>query len=231
MDLNELRDALREPESPDPALFDGLVDSLAREIGPRAWLRSLPGPWRTALLALGAFGVVALVASIRPRVDLESYPMGRMLLFAVLTGGLTAFMVPLLARPVHRPPARATPWALALALAVPVALAVLPAAHAVGPERALPFAHRALACFAFGTVTGLPALALAWAVERQDPQPLARALLAAATAGLAGNMVLQAHCPITTPLHLLVSHSVIGAVLVALVWLRLRRSGPVVPPR
>lgn len=223
MDLNDLRDQVAGSEpAVDPALFAGLETALDQETSLRARLRSLPGPARTGLLLLGAFGVVAVVALIRPRMDLDDYPMDRMLLFAVLTGGLAAFVVPLLARPPHKAPPRTGPWALALALAVPVALAVLPAAHTAGHDVTLPFAQSALACFGFGTITGLPALFLAWVVERQDPQPMARALLAAATAGLVGNMTLQAHCPITTPLHLLVSHAVIGAVLVTLLWLKRR---------
>ncbi len=224
MDLKDLTDQVAPggPATDADALFDQLEADLAREQGLRARLRSLPAPVRTALLLLGAFGVVALVALVRPRMDLDHYPMGRLLLFAVLIGGLTAFVVPLLSRGPHQAPPRTGPWALGLSLAVPVALAVLPAAHTAGHDLTLPFALSALACFAFGTVTGLPALLLAWLVERQDPQPIARALLAAATAGLVGNMALQAHCPITTPLHLLVSHAVIGAVLVALVWLRRR---------
>ncbi len=223
MDLNELREdvAGRTPELDRDALFGELEQALDTEGGLRARTRSWPGPARTALLVLGAFGVVGLVALVRPRMDLDHYPMGRMLLFAVLTGGLTAFVLPLLSRPTHAPPPRTGPWPLALALAVPVALAVLPAAHGVG-HSAHSFLASAAFCFAFGTAAGLPALLLAWLVERQDPQPLARALLAAAAAGLVGNMALQVHCPITTPLHLLVSHAVIGAVLVALVFLRRR---------
>ncbi len=225
MDLKELRDqVVSKPSGLDEdALFSALETGLEQENGLRARVRSLPSVLRTALLLFGSFGVVALVALARPRLDLEHYPMGRMLLFAALTGALTAFTLPLLTRPVHAPPRRSRSWAaLVLALAVPVCLAVLPAAHEIGPVTTPAFAQSAFACFAFGTIAGMPALFLAWLVERQDPQPLARALLAAAAAGLVGNMALQAHCPVTTPLHLLVSHALIGAVLIALIWLRRR---------
>jgi hypothetical protein len=85
---------------------------------------------------------------------------------------------------------------------------------------------KSVACFIYGNVFAIPALLAAWLFDRAArPWRLSPShLLVAVLGGIAGNLALQAHCPITEHTHLLASHATVGPALVAVFTLaRLRR--------
>lgn len=228
-------DSLDLPTGNLDSMLADLTGRLERERGLLAWLRSRSTQVRVGLVgALGA--VMALLAlALTPRADLAVYPISRMALVVVGLTALATWTITHGLRPLHRPP-RTTGWAiLALALMVPMALALLPVAHAAHPASLEgagdDFLRRAMACFLFGAITGLPVLVLARFVDRRAHTNRVSGLLAAALAGLVGNLALQFHCPITHLPHLLVGHAAVGLGLVPvyglllLVRTRLKQSG------
>lgn len=210
----------------DDALDDELEGMLGRvtarveaERGPRAWLRSRSTPLRLALglAAVALTGSFALVTA--PREDLVVYPLDRMALVLGAMAAAAAVSLIFGLRPLWRPSLGSAPrWSVILGVpAGVVALALAPEAPSLHPASlaggGAEFAPAALACFAYGAALGLPIVALLRAAERRERWPLAQALLAAAAAGLAGNLALQLHCPITDPWHLLWGHASVSLAL------------------
>jgi hypothetical protein len=113
-----------------------------------------------------------------------------------------------------------------LALVVPVILAFLPAplwdasrvAGAVGG-----LVPHAFTCFALGSVIALPIVAVIAALDRGGQRM--SAILLAASAGLAANLLLENKCLISDPGHLILGHAPVIAlyVLVAAGITALRR--------
>jgi hypothetical protein len=216
-------------ESSVEALSARLSLRLGREHGPLAWLRGLATPARLAL----ALGLVALLGALAllamPRVDLAVYPAGRLVLAVVglLAVGGAAVLGAL--RPLQRPELPVRRWAIVLgvALGVPFILAALPQAHMLHQASlqgtGADFVKRALGCFIFGLEVGVPVLLLVRALDRGPLQPR-RFVLAAALAGVAANLVLEMHCPVTAPSHLLAGHATVGLAfaLVAVVVAKVR---------
>ena len=81
----------------------------------------------------------------------------------------------------------------------------------------------------YGALTGLPFILLARLMDRGGLRSRDRSLFAVLTGFLAGNIMLQLHCPNTDPLHLLFGH---GGVLIPMLlmfvglrmWMRIRRT-------
>lgn len=208
-----------EPLEPAFALTSLLAEveqSLGRERGVRAWLRSLSTPWRIAC-ALGSVGVVAaFVLVYRPRPDLSAYPIDRMALtvafYALLIGG--AFALEL--RPLQRRalPRWVRPVLAGIALLVPVAFAFAPSAEVVAVHVPGSFMHLALGCFMFGLALTVPVLVLLFSLDRRAHRSFGVVVLAAAAGGLVANLGLALHCPITNVAHVLVGHATIGLILI-----------------
>ncbi len=191
---------------------------LARERGPRAWLHSRTTAQRTGLAAAGAGLVPLLVWLAWRRIDAGVYPTGRLLLDVGVVLLPAAWLLVAAMRPLHRPAwPRAVAW-LGLGLAVAGVLAgawLEPAHHAhpaslagTGPQ----LVPRALACLAFGTGLGLPALLWLVALARGGERPS----LLAVVAGLAGGVAIFLHCPIVAPEHLVLGHAPVMLVVLAL---------------
>lgn len=230
---------VRALDSPDPAGADlgplkaALARRLERERGPLAWLRSRATPVRIVLALAAALVTLVAVLLLTPRADLATYPTGRMALALIpMLAGL-AWLANDALRPMHLPPATRLRIGLALGagLLIPLGLAIMPQAHTAHPASLVgmgeDFWPRAVACFVFGLITGLPVLVIAQLADRGGGW-LGRLLLALAVAGLAGNLALQLHCPITHPAHLLAGHASVGVALVLvmagpLFWLRARK--------
>ncbi len=221
--------AANQPPALDAsALLGGVLGSIEKERGFGAWLRSR-GMFVRVVLPLAAVALATVfVIFFKLRPDVATWSAvpfaGVVALYCLLIGAAVALELrPLERRPL---PAWLRPALIALALAVPFLLVWIPQAHhvhAYAPPGKT-FGQLAFGCFAFGTVLALPALALLWAADRVGHRSFRLALLAAAIGGLIGNLVLQFHCPVQDPAHLLVGHATIGLVLGAVyaTWLALR---------
>ncbi len=232
VDDGQLGQALATSQPPEldaSALLGGVLGSIEKERGMRAWLRSRSMLVRVGLPLAAVLLVLTYVLLFKRRPDVGSWlPVDfgvAVALYALLIGAAVVLELrPLELRPL---PAWLRPVLVTLALALPVLFVWLPQAHHAPLAYAPPgksFGQLAFGCFAFGTALALPALALLWAADRVGHRSFRLALLAAAIGGLIGNLVLQFHCPITDPAHLLVGHATIGLVLggVYAAWLMLR---------
>ena len=199
------------------ALFAGVradVDkSGARRLGR---LAEQPTP-RRRLFALLCFVLIAAgTAAFSPRADLAGFPPLTLAAVVGSIGSLLTLAVVIAFRPIYLPAvSRWTKVGLAVAaIGVALAVALLPGLHdhvAARPDQALAPWQHALPCFGFGLVAGLPAYALLRLLDRGAP--FGR-VLAAAAAGLGGNLVLELHCPVGGPSHLVLGHAMVVLVFV-----------------
>ncbi|HEX6243625.1 MAG TPA: hypothetical protein VFZ61_22080 [Polyangiales bacterium] len=219
--------AAGEVQVPDlDALRSSLDAALAEERGLGAFLRSRTTPLRlvvAGVLLLAAMGAVWLLAA---RVDQELYPMWRLLLG--LGFMLVAFFASVglalwpLSRPAPRP--RLVSTVLALAPVLLAGLYLMPAAHADHPASlqqpgTAALLVRASPCFGVGV---LIALLSVWGLRRLDRGGTRVALLLATASGVAANILLLLHCPMTAPAHMLLGHLGVMLVFVAGTWLAQR---------
>lgn len=221
-DRGDLGRELAEMIAPDAApasdeLRERVRSSLEAERRPTAWLKNLSTPGRLAVAMSLSASIIVLAGIAKPRADWSAYPKWRMaLVLSLFAVSLGATLVELL-RPLHVPaPAPRHPRMLATAgLGLPLVVSSLPA-----PVRDLSgagndFVRAALACFSYGSLLAVPVLAALFLLERRTTATRAVVLLTAAAGGLVGNLVLQVHCPITHPAHLLSGHATIGFGLAA----------------
>jgi hypothetical protein len=225
----ELRARLRG-DSPPGAELDALFrDTLGRvqaERGLSAYLRSRTTLVRVlcAVALVVALAAAAALAFLRP--DFSVYPQLRMVLvLAVIVGGL-GVNAWLALRPLQLPalPAWAAPISAAAALVALLAFYMLPApetghpasVHAPGAAALL---ARALPCIGIGTGLGLVVFLAFTLLHRGG---VWRGLAIAAAAGLTANLVLQLHCPLTAPGHMIAAHLGVALLLVGFAALRAR---------
>lgn len=210
-DEDEIRRALREAVADRAAPVDGLFERIASEVqrdrGLRARLRSLPTGWRVAI----ALGAVLSLGAVYAVIDGPGAPLmklGALAAIAVLT-------VVVALRPIQQPalPRWSVVAAIVISLGIPIAL------EALGPLLVdTPPAPGGLLglfvespppwrCFGLGVALALPVVIVVAFLDRG-----ARAsstVLAAAAAGLAGNIALDAHCRSADPLHLVLGHALV----------------------
>jgi hypothetical protein len=201
------------------ALEQAIRGQLEHERGVRAWLRSRSRPARLAM-ALGFAALVGVAMLLfAHRGDLPTYPQARMLLELAWFVAGTGAAAWLALRPIYlpRPSGGVVAAVAAFALAGPIVAALLPEVPTSAYHRAY-HSWRALGCFGIGTATSLLAFVLARALDRGGTHGAGQLVLAAAAAGLVGNVALQLHCPINYPGHLLLGHATVplGLVLGAL---------------
>lgn len=200
-------------------IFSQIEQSVARENGFRAWLRSRPTKLRFVLAAFSVLLVVLLGGVLELRPDFGEYPALRVvwLLGPYLVTVFLAFRLELTLA--TRRSGLAAPELLLGMLAVPVLIAFWPAtetARLAGPGGALN-------CFVFGTLLTAPTAVLLWALDRDDSPSLRTVYLSAVALGLSANSLLELHCPNGNPTHLLLGHASIGLVWLA-AWLVARHS-------
>jgi hypothetical protein len=228
-----VRELLRAP--PDDIVlpeFAALEAELMREIaedhGPRAALRSLSTPRRYLLASLPLVLIAALTLVVRPRLDLALYPEARMALVLLVVGMLVLASVVLALWSLAWRPLPA--WLPKLLVASsPLALLVLyslPAAHTAHPASvqapgAAALLARALPCLLIGS--GVAAGAF-WLLRVFDRGATRVSLLFAASAGLYANFLLQLHCSVTDPAHMLLSHLGVALLSLGTVALLARRA-------
>ena len=212
-DLSTLRRAADDVDLDD--LFSGVRESMAHEEArPATKLRAQP-TWRRRLFAVLTVLLVFTGAGVlKPRPDLGHYP----LWLLVLITGAFALLIFISAMTVLRPAyvpglTRWQRWALGgWAIAAALILAVVPRVHsALRPVAEARAWEHALPCFGYGLLAGLPVYILLRLLDRGAP--LGR-VLAAAAAGLTGNLVLELHCPVGGSEHLMMGHALVVAVFV-----------------
>ncbi len=213
---------------PSEELLAAVEAAVQGERGLPALLRSWPTPSRMLAGASITVLLVVVTTLARPRWAFGPMPLERVTLSVAAIAALLGVVLWLTLRPLHiAPPSqRAVLASLAAGLLAPVALAVAPGGDQTMPVFAGPStAHGIIACFLFGAATGCFFVLALWALDRGAHGARDVALLAAAGGGLAGNAALELHCPARDPLHLLLGHATVGAVLIAgYALLRLRRS-------
>jgi drug/metabolite transporter (DMT)-like permease len=184
---------------------------------PGAGLRALSTARRRALAAcaLGLFGVLGGVMLARPHLAARSPgPLAATLgLLCVLSFASAMLCL----RAAHRPPLPAWATAAWVLTAVVTASAVLLASSA--PQSGVAAtAPGSLPCLAVGLMLGLPVYFVLRLLDRGGtPHAVAGAL----AAGLVAVLLLELHCPVRAPIHLMVGH--VGVVL-AFVGLHYARS-------
>jgi predicted anti-sigma-YlaC factor YlaD len=221
---------MARPAEPLPS-FAALARQLEDEGRRRGRLPDLPSGQRWAL-ALAALALPIFVGLVRHRHNLAAYPSVRLVLELGALAGLAFASCWLWLRPVYkRQPGHLMLWAaLALALALPWVLSGLPAAlpanaHPVLARVASEW-RRAANCFAYGSLTALPALLVVTGLGRRRAGFPGFAILPATAAALAGLLGLQLHCPEASPTHLLLGHAPIAwALPLLLILARVRRRG------
>ncbi len=200
---------------------DPLLDSvrLARQTGPawRIWLRERSTGHRRLLVGVLFLLPVALNFLFFRRQDWFSYPALRMGI-AVLGFFILASLIltATLVAPGRPGAVSARGAILFTSFALPVGLAALPAARDVASPPELwsaAFWGSAGKCLLWGGLMGVPLLALLAAVDRAATLSRETVLLGIALAGVAGNLVLQVHCPVVDPGHLFWGHALLPAVL------------------
>ena len=206
---------------PLPAgLMESVELELARERGPRAWLRSRRTYLRTGWVLSLALVLFLLHFVLARRVDYALYPELRwVLVAALLTIGLVIGVdgaLRVLGRPEPKPSVMMGP-ALSV-LCLPLLVALLPEAEVSHPASlagaGADFATRALTCLCYGVIVSGPMILLLWLASREDRLAPTTLLFAAGATGVAANLALHAHCSITYPAHLIFGHAT-----VALAWL------------
>ena len=215
-----------EPLEEVPSELRRSLDSaLAVERGALAELRSLPHRVQLGLATGLALLLVAAGGLGKLRVDMDVYPNLRMggVVALLLVFGALALIHRL--RPLHKPPIRSRTLdvLITLTLALPFVLAALPAVHesTSHPESLITegeFAARAVACLIYGSLLSLPLILLLLGLRRRVVTTRSHKLLAAASAGVLCNLVLQFSCPVTMPLHLLVSHAALVVIFGGVAW-------------
>jgi hypothetical protein len=208
------------------ALSRAVRADLDRERGAVAWLRSRSTPVRVSL-AVG-FGVLVGVATVllAARGDLRTLPPWRLGLAVAWFGVAAGTCAWLGLRPLFLPrPSRGlVAAACAFAFAGPVLTALLPELPTTALRHAYHGGLAGAGCFTIGAVVSAMALLFARALDRGGDRGGGQLVLAAAAAGLVGNLALVLHCPINYPLHLLLGHATVPAgILLALFVFRATR--------
>jgi hypothetical protein len=147
------------------------------------------------------------------------YPAARMAAALLVLGAGFAISLLLALRPLQRPgvPGRTVVLAISAVLVGVLVLYGLPAAHLAHPSSlhepgALSVLRRAIPCLAIGVAIGVAVYGLLALLDRGGSR---RAPVMAIAAGLAANLALQLHCPITAPLHMIVGHLGVALLLLA----------------
>lgn len=232
---SETRLTKGEGTAPLDNLLAGVEGAIAREHGPVSWLRSRPTAVRVVLAAAVILAIALLTVVVTPRTDFAPLPVLRVVLTVSVLSVMVLAVVRLGLRPLQTPLPRRTAvmFVLAIALGVPVLLCVLPTPETARVDVPVPGVPQSVAigvCFAFGALTAALLVLALRILDRGAHESRMSALLAAAAGGLAGNLALELHCPVTNPVHLLPGHATIGFVFVAAYGLlhaaRARKSNP-----
>ncbi len=207
----------------DDTVFASLEKSILAERGAGPWLKSRSTEVRLLLAAAVALSLSLVFFALAPRSKYGPVALERVLLTVSVFSVLVLAVARVVLRPFQAPETtRRALWLVGLAaLAVPVLFALLPGGT---PSPLLHAPHHVAfgTCFFGGLATGGVFVAALHLLHRDQHAARSTALLAAAAGGLAANLALELHCPITTSEHLLASHASVGFALVVGIWLMRR---------
>ncbi|MFO0692272.1 MAG: hypothetical protein U0230_01830 [Polyangiales bacterium] len=215
-------DRAREGDAPGKDELDALFASIEQatrdaDRSPRMRLRAAPTSVRRAI-AIASFVAIAIFTyATAGRTDLALYPLGRFVAECLAYATLLGTSLALALRPQHVPslPRPVVSLFTAATLLATVALAVAPPPHHL-PLFLVEGFHASwtdgLPCLYIGLLLGLPVYFLARVLDRGTPLS---SVLAAASAGLMGNLALELHCPSVDARHRLVGHASVGFVFLA----------------
>lgn len=198
-------------------LFQGVQSGLANEKGVIAWARSRSTTTRILVAAGSVAVLVALSAIGIPRTRFAPIPAERVLVAVGALSVLAAILLRVGLRPAHvpAPPDRSLLMIIAASLLLPVATALLPVgAHAFDHYVQYTKTQATVGCFVIGAFTGVLVVLVLRALDRTAHDSRPASVLAAVTGGVAGNLALEFHCPVTAPAHLLLGHATVGLMLV-----------------
>ncbi|HEY3252297.1 MAG TPA: hypothetical protein VGJ91_00025 [Polyangiaceae bacterium] len=199
--------------------FGQIEEKLARETGPRAWLRSRPSRVRFALALLSLLTVLFVGGVLWQRPDFAQYPLLRVaLLLCVYLLAIVLALGRKLSESPQRDPLADHLGLLVFALLVPFLAAFAPATEASRQAGR----GGAAACFSYGALLTLPIAALLWAFDRDDRPSLRTVCLSAAALGLSANVLLELHCGNGNTVHVLLGHASLGVAWLA-AWAISRR--------
>ncbi len=201
----------------------GAIEDDERDVLSR--LRVLPRAVRFLLLLVPMIGVPLAMFMWMRRADYDVFPQGRMLGFTLLYLGVAMAAAWESLRPVWLP--EAPRWVVRTLIAVALLGPVVNAAWTEAPTlpsiaatyRELPWAY---VCAALGVVSGGMTLVLSRVLSRRGGRGRDETLLLAASAGLAGVLAGWLECPINFPMHLLLGHASVPALLIGLTLLSRR---------
>jgi hypothetical protein len=206
-------------------LFRGIETKLKHERGIAGWLRSRATPVRLIVAVVWIGLLTALSALGMPRTRFAPLPLDRVVLVFSTLSVLAAVLLRLDLRPAQSPAPsdRSVLAALAGGLLFPVAAAFLPAgAHGFDHYVQYTNAQATVGCFVIGTVAAVLVVVMLRMLDRSAHDSRLSSILAAVTGGVAGNLALELHCPVTAPGHLLAGHATVGVMLVLLYGLARR---------
>lgn len=178
----------------------------------RGFLRSRSTAVRR-LIVLSVFGALgAFALSNIPMVDESMRNVHWMITLGAFVVLLVIAMM-VVTRPVHRP--ELPRWQIVCLVCIAIGATVLAAFSPGSAAQAATHEHAngfmAGACMGFGLLLGVPVYAALRLVDRGNAFG---SLVAAAAAGLAGNFVLEAHCAIDSPGHVLLGHASVAILFV-----------------
>ena len=215
--FESLRELDRPTPEESPDLFDRMFSKVKTECDESdhtiaGFVRSRSTKMRR-LIVFSVFGALAITGwFVFPLVDEQGRTapwIASLVAFAILML-IAMYMV---TRPVHLPALpRWQTWLLvciAVGATIVAAFWPLPAAHA--HAHAQSGGIMAGVCMGVGLLLGIPVYALLRLVDRGNALGN---LIAAATAGVAGNFVLKAHCPVPGTAHELLGHASVAIVFV-----------------
>ena len=183
------------------------------EAKPAHWFRSRSTLVRR-VMAIGAFVFICMMTAIAmPPTDWSSVQEPRVLLGMLALTVLFGAAVIVATRPLQLPelPRWKVVTLATLSVAATFVLAVTVAGEPMpGHEHGSVWAH-ASPCMYMGLLAGIPVYGIARLLDRGA---FLAPLLAAAAAGLAGNVALQIHCPMADPWHNLAGHASVALLFV-----------------